>query len=53
MYLYKYNYFIIVSIIQERTLRRKKDAFLSDEDRTQVYPDKLFVPINVFESMTP
>jgi hypothetical protein len=56
MYLYKYNYSIIVSISRSEHKRdAKKDtkSFLSDEERTMVYPDKLFVPIKVFESMTP
>jgi len=57
MYPYKYNYSILVSMNREKCKKKSKKKiccpFHNNEGKRIDYPDKLFVPINVFESITP
>jgi len=56
MYLYKYNYSILYQWKNENVkwgLKKGSQPVIRNKERIRNYPDKLFVPINVFESITP
>jgi hypothetical protein len=53
MYLYKNNWFLIVSMDNRELHPGGKKILSPSPGKLLFYPDKLLVPIRVFESITP